>query len=95
MEEGLFLHVLLDKFVGCFSFLPCFLNLIELLLESWKEGSSKEWVGPGFISHVREKGYFLVTEWMVALWINLAMGRSSNHFWGWPSQKMWRYVSSS
>ena len=32
--EGLFLHVLLGKFVGKFGFLPCILNLVELLFKS-------------------------------------------------------------
>ena len=49
--NGPFLHSFLCKFVGGFGFLLCILNLIKLLLESWKEGSSKGWVGPGFISH--------------------------------------------
>ena len=49
--EGLFLHALLCKFVGSFGFLPCILNLVELLLESWKEGSSKRWIGLWFVSH--------------------------------------------
>ena len=50
-REGLFSHVLLHQFVGSFGFLPYILNLIESLLESWKEGFSKGWVGLWFISH--------------------------------------------
>ena len=34
VEEGPFLYALLGKFVGCFGFLLCILNQIELLLES-------------------------------------------------------------
>ena len=30
---------------------------------------------------IREKGDLPVTECMAALWANLAMGRSSGHFW--------------
>ena len=51
MEEGLFSHALLYQFVGSFSFLPCILNLVESLFKSWKEGSSKGWIGLWFISH--------------------------------------------
>ena len=42
MREGSFLHLLLYKFVGSFGFFLYVLNLVESLLESWKEGSSKE-----------------------------------------------------
>ena len=58
MGEGLFLHMLLDEFVGHFGFLLCILNLTELLLKSWKEGFSEEWVGPEFISHDQGEGEF-------------------------------------
>ena len=51
VEKGLFLHVLLGEFVGSFGFLLCILNLIELLLESWKEGSSEGWIRSEFISY--------------------------------------------
>ena len=44
-------NMLLCQFVGSFSFLLYILNLIELLLESWKEGLSKGWIGSWFISH--------------------------------------------
>ena len=49
--RGLFLHMLLCKFVGSFGFLLCVLNLVESLLKSWKEGSSEEWVGLWFMFH--------------------------------------------
>ena len=49
--EGLFSHALLCQFVGGFGFLPCIFNLVESLLKSWKEGSSKRWVGSWFIPH--------------------------------------------
>ena len=51
VEEGLFFHLLLCEFVSGLHFLSCVLNLVQLLLESWKRGSSKRWVGSGFVSH--------------------------------------------
>ena len=39
--ESLSFHVLLCELMGSFGFLPCILNLVELLLKSWKEGSSE------------------------------------------------------
>ena len=51
VREGSLSYMLLCQFVGSFSFLLYILNLIELLLESWKEGLSKGWVGSWFISH--------------------------------------------
>ena len=50
-REGSLSHALLCQFVGGFSFLLYILNLVESLLESWKEGLSEEWVGLWFISH--------------------------------------------
>ena len=43
-REGSFLHALLCQFVGSLGLLPCILNLVELLLESQKEGLSEGWV---------------------------------------------------
>ena len=51
VREGSLSHALLCQFVGGFSFFLCVLNLIELLLESWKEGLSEGWIGSWFISH--------------------------------------------
>ena len=50
-REGSLSHMLLCQFVGSFGFLLCILNLIESLLQSWKEGLSERWVGLWFISH--------------------------------------------
>ena len=50
-REGSFSHALLCQFVSGFGFLPCIFDLIELLLRSWKEGLSEEWVGLWFVSH--------------------------------------------
>ena len=44
------LYSTFHKFMGSFGFLPCILNLVELLLNSWKKGLSEGWVGSWFIS---------------------------------------------